>query len=108
LANHWSAYWFRPTAWRVWARNRIADCTACGWPIIPCVLRRFVTMPPGSAQNYATQAINAADFHQTGSVMSNIRTANKRHKRAIVANIARNKATETPAIAPVEPVQAAS
>jgi hypothetical protein len=27
--------------------------------------------------------------------MSNIRTVNKRHKRAIVANISRNKAAET-------------
>lgn len=30
--------------------------------------------------------------------MSNIRTANKRHKRAIVAAIARHRASELPAI----------
>ena len=40
--------------------------------------------------------------------MSNIRTANKRHKRAIVANIARNKPVATPASEVVEPVKAAS
>ncbi len=39
--------------------------------------------------------------------MSNIRTANKRHKRAIVATIARNRLAEAPAIEQVEPVKAA-
>jgi hypothetical protein len=39
--------------------------------------------------------------------MSNIRTANKRHKRAIVAHIARNRPVAAPAIEVVEPVKAA-
>ncbi len=39
--------------------------------------------------------------------MSNIRTANKRHKRAIVATIARNRAAEAAAIEAVEPAKAA-
>jgi hypothetical protein len=60
-----------------------------------------------SAQNDANQANTAAALHQTGSYMSNIRTANKRHKRAIVATIARNRLAEAPAIEQVEPVKAA-
>jgi len=40
--------------------------------------------------------------------MSNIRTSNKRHKRAIVANIARNRLAEAAVIEAVEPVKAAS
>ncbi len=39
--------------------------------------------------------------------MSNIRTANKRHKRAIVATIARNRVAAAAAIEAVEPVKAA-
>jgi hypothetical protein len=40
--------------------------------------------------------------------MSNIRTVNERHKRAIVAAIARNKPSETAAIEAAKPVKAAS
>lgn len=40
--------------------------------------------------------------------MSNIRTANKRHKRAIVATIARNKAAAPVAAESVEPVKAST
>ena len=39
--------------------------------------------------------------------MSNIRTANKRHKRAIVVTIARNKLAEKAVAETVEPVKAA-
>lgn len=39
--------------------------------------------------------------------MSNIRTANKRHKRAIVTTIARNRLAEAVAVEAVEPVKAA-
>jgi hypothetical protein len=77
-------------------------------PIIPCVLRRFMTMPPRSAQNDANQAHIAADLHQTGSAMSNIRTTNKRAKRAIVLNIARNKPAAAPVVEAAEPAKAAS
>ena len=38
--------------------------------------------------------------------MPNIRSVNRRHKRAIVANLARAKAAERAALAPVEPVKA--
>lgn len=39
--------------------------------------------------------------------MSNIRTANKRHKRAIVSGHARNKAAQKAPVANAKPVKAA-
>ncbi len=39
--------------------------------------------------------------------MANIRSVNRRHKRAIVAQHARNKLAETVALEKIEPVQAA-
>ena len=39
--------------------------------------------------------------------MSNIRTANRRHKRAIVTTHARNKAAEQAMTAPVQPAPTA-
>jgi hypothetical protein len=60
-----------------------------------------------SAQNDVIQAKAATDLHQTEAYMSNIRTANKRHKRAIVATIARNRVAAAAAIEAVEPVKAA-
>jgi len=39
--------------------------------------------------------------------MSNIRTANKRHKRAITAAVVRTKAAQVAAVAPAKPVPAA-
>lgn len=40
--------------------------------------------------------------------MANIRSVNRRHKRAIVAQHARNKLAEKPVLEKAEPVQAAS
>ncbi len=40
--------------------------------------------------------------------MANIRTANTRHKRAIVANLARQKAAETAVAAEAKPAKADS
>ena len=54
----------------------------------------------------ADQTKTATNIHPTGTIMANIRSVNRRHKRAIVAQHARNKAAETPAIINVEPVQA--
>ncbi len=66
-----------------------------------------MTKRPDQRKIFATQANTAAELHQTGSPMSNIRTANKRHKRAIVATIARNRVAEAAVIEAVEPVKAA-
>lgn len=63
--------------------------------------RRLTHANPGST---------ATDRNLTGQAMANIRTANTRHKRAIVARLARQKAADVavPAAAAAEqPVKAA-
>ncbi len=55
----------------------------------------------------ADLANTATDFNPTGHIMGQLRTANKRHKRAIAATKARKTATDAP-IAEKEPVKAAS
>lgn len=55
----------------------------------------------------ANRANATADFQQTGSIMANIRTSNRRHKRTIVAQLARDKAAEKAPAATVKPVKAA-
>ncbi len=74
---------------------------------MPCHRRQSMTKTPDQRKNDANQAKAATDLHQTEAYMSNIRTANKRHKRAIVATIARNRVAEAPKIEAVEPVKAA-
>lgn len=57
----------------------------------------------------ADLANTATDFNPTGHIMGQLRTANKRQKRAIAATQARKKAAEAP-VAPVakkKPVKAA-
>jgi hypothetical protein len=55
----------------------------------------------------ADLANTATDFNPTGYFMGQLRTANKRHKRAIVATQARKTAAQAPAVTK-EPVKAAS
>jgi hypothetical protein len=55
----------------------------------------------------ADRASAAAETQQTGCTMPNIRTANRRHKRTIVANLARAKAAERAAIEVAEPAKSA-
>jgi hypothetical protein len=61
-------------------------------------VRRFVEV---------NRASTTAEFQQTGTIMPNIRTANKNHKRTIAAQIARNKAAEKALAQGVKPVPAA-
>ncbi len=61
-----------------------------------------------SALFNAKLAITALDVQQTGTIMSNIRTANKRHKRhkrAIAATHERNQAAKNAAVEAAQPVQ---
>ena len=55
----------------------------------------------------ADLANTATDFNPTGYFMGQLRTANKRHKRAIVATVARKKAAEAP-VTKTKSVKAAS
>jgi hypothetical protein len=66
-----------------------------------------MTKTPDQRKIHANPAKTAADLHLTEAYMSNIRTANKRHKRAIVATIARNRAAVAPEVEVVEPAKAA-
>jgi hypothetical protein len=54
----------------------------------------------------ADLANTATDFNPTGYCMGQLRTANKRQKRAIAATQARKKAAEAP-VAKKKPVKAA-
>jgi hypothetical protein len=53
----------------------------------------------------ANRAKAADDAQQTGLHMSNIRTANKRHKRAVTLTLARKQADKAP-VEKAEPVKA--
>lgn len=56
---------------------------------------------------FAKPGNNATDFYLTGSSMANIRTANKRHKRAIVVLHRRKKSAGNAVEATSKPVKAA-
>jgi hypothetical protein len=47
------------------------------------------------------------DFHRQDAPMAQLRTANKRHKRAIASTIAHAKAVDAPAAVPAKPVKTA-
>jgi hypothetical protein len=64
-----------------------------------------VTKGAPSAFFAANRANMAADFQQTGSNMSNIRTANKRHKRAVTLTLARSKQVEKVPAEKTKPVK---
>ena len=55
----------------------------------------------------ANQAHIALDSHMSGTIMSNIRTVNKRAKRAIATTHARGKAAQTPPAEKAKPAKAA-
>jgi hypothetical protein len=59
--------------------------------ITPCHRWLFMSKRLASAFAKANRAKVAADAQQTGSNMSNIRTANKRHKRSVTLTLARSK-----------------
>lgn len=54
----------------------------------------------------ANRADTAFDFNLTGQFMATIRSANRRHQRAIVSTIARGKAAEVVVEPKVQPAQA--
>jgi len=59
-----------------------------------------------SALRKAIRANAAADAQQTGSTMANIRTANKRQKRALTLTLARSKKLEKASAAKAKTVKA--
>ena len=56
----------------------------------------------------ANRACAALDFNLTGLFMATIRSANRRHQRAIVSTIARGKAAEVIVEPKVKPAKAAA
>jgi len=63
---------------------------------------------PVSAFSTPTRPTPALDFQQAVPIMSNIRTANKRHKRAISATHARNQQDKIVAVEAAKPVKTAA
>ena len=57
---------------------------------------------------HANPANTATDFNLTGQLMASIRTANKRHKRALVTRDARKKVAQQAAEVKAKPAKAAS
>lgn len=62
---------------------------------------------PDRRLTHANPGSTATDCNLTGHSMANIRTANTRHKRAIVARLAREKAAAPAVVASEAPVKAA-